>query len=83
MLLQKTLNQLLLNYNDLIIDTLIDHENNVIPLVLEVTKVKASTVGKHIVSKYADLAPARFSLEDSLMKIIKDYIKSVQMEIKA
>ena len=68
-----------LNYNDLIIDVLIDHNSNPIPIILEVSKLRGSFMGKHIVGRVADLTFSVTPLEDEIKNAIEKYVTNISI----
>lgn len=62
---------------DIVVDVVYDENKNKIPVIMEITKMRATMFAKNIVRKVADLSLHRGPLEKEIMDRIKQYIASL------
>lgn len=69
-----------LKKGDIIVDTFFDHNQNSIPILLEIGRMKGSWFGKNIVTKSCELSIRRGKLPKDVEPLVQEYLNKITLE---
>ena len=63
--------------NDIVVDSLLDENNNILPIIMQVTRLRGSFNSKFVVKRSYELTLVREQIEDDIQAEIDNYIASL------